>query len=53
MNLVDDEIHRTFVFVTQGLARYRDEESMVSVFLVPSVIPQFFHVKRLVDEEPF
>ena len=52
VNFTDDEIHRSFVFVTQGLVR--DEESMAAMFLVPSEIAQFFGVKRLVgDEEPF
>ena len=53
MNFTDDEIHRSFVFVTQGLVRNGDEESMAAMFLVPSEIAQFSGVKRLVDEEPF
>ena len=53
MNFTDDEIHRSFVFVTQGLVRNGHEESMAAMFLVPSEIAQFSGVKRLVDEEPF
>lgn len=48
-----DEIHRSFVLVTQVLIGDGDGESMTTVFFVPSVIPQFSHVVGLVDEEPF
>ena len=41
------------MFVTQGLVRNRDEESMEAMFVVSSEIAQFSGVKRLVDEEPF
>ena len=53
MNFTDDEIHRSFVFVTRGLVRNGDEERMAAMFLVPRKIAQFSGVKRLVDEEPF
>ena len=53
VNFTDDEIHRSFVFVTRGLVRNGDEESMAAMFLVPSEITQFSGVKSLVDEEPF
>ena len=53
MNFTNDEIHRSFVFATQGLVRNGDEESMAAMFLGPSKIAQFSGVKRLVDEEPF
>ena len=52
MYFADDEIHRSFVFVTQGLARNGDEESMAAMFLVPSEIALILW-KRLVDKEPF
>ena len=41
VNFTDDEIHRSFVFVTQGLVRNGDEESMAAMFLVPNEIAQF------------
>ena len=47
------KIYRLFVFVTQGLVRNGDEESMAAMFLVPSEIAEFSGVERLVDEEPF
>ena len=53
LNFTDDEIHRSFVFATQGLVRSGDKESMAAMFLVPSEIAQFSGMKRLVDEEPF
>ena len=53
VNFTDDEIHRSFVFVTQGLVRNGDEESMAAMFLIPSEITQLSGVKSLVDEEPF
>ena len=53
VSFTHDEIHRSFVFVTQGLVRNGDEESMATIFLVSSEIAQFSEVKRLVDEEPF
>ena len=53
MNFTDDEIRRSFVFVTQGLVRNGHKESMATMLLVPSEIAQFSGVKRLVDEEPF
>ena len=53
VNFTDDEIHRSFVFVTQGLVRNGDEESMAAMFLVPSEIAKFSGMKRLVDKEPF
>ena len=49
MNFTDDEIHRSFVFVIQGLVRNRDEESMAAMFVVPNEIAQFSGVKRLVN----
>ena len=45
VDLLGDEIHRSFVFVTQVLMGDGDGESMKSVFLVPSVISQFSHLK--------
>ena len=53
MNFTDDEIYSSFVFVTQGLVRNGDEESMAAMFLVPSKIAQFSGIKFLVDAEPF
>ena len=53
VNFTDDKIHRSFVFVTQGLVRNGDEERMAAMILVPSEIAQFSGVKRLVNEEPF
>ena len=53
VNFTDDKIHRSFIFVTQGLVRNGDEESMAAMFLVPSEIAQFSGVKRLVDKEAF
>ena len=50
MNFTDDEIHRSFVFVTQGLVKNGDEESMAAMFLIPSEIAKFSGVKSLVDE---
>ena len=41
VNFTDDEIHRSFVFVTQSLVRNGDEESMAAMFLVPIEITQF------------
>ena len=52
-SFTDDEIHRSFLFDTQGLVRNGDEESMAAMFLVPSEIAQFSDVKRLIDKEPF
>ena len=46
VNLDDGEIPRSFVFVNQGLARYEDEETIEPVFFVPSVIPQFSHMRQ-------
>ena len=51
---VDLVIHKTngaLVLVVQSLVSKGNEESMASVFLVPSVITQFSYVKSLVDEE--
>ena len=51
---VDLVIHETtgaLVFVVQSLVPKGIEESMASVFLVPSIITQFSYVKGLVDEE--
>ena len=53
VNFTVDEIRRSFVFVTQGLVRNGNEESMAAMFVVLSEIAQFSGVKRLVDEEPF
>ena len=53
MDLLGEEIYRSFVFVTQVLVGDRYEESMASVFFLPSVASQFSHVKGLVDEEIF
>ena len=53
VNFTDDEIHRSFFFVTQGVVRNEDKESMAPMILVPREIAQFSGVKRLVDEEPF
>ena len=55
VNFTDDEIHRSFVFVTQGLVWQTngDKESMAAMFLVSTEIAQFSGVKLLVDEEPF
>ena len=36
VNFTDDEIYRSFVFVTQGFVRNRDEEIMAAMFLVPN-----------------
>ena len=36
VNFSDDEIRRSFVFVTQGLVKKGDEESMAAMFLVPT-----------------
>ena len=49
VNFTDDEIHRSFVFVTQGLVRSGDEESITGMFLVPSEIAQFSGVKRVME----
>ena len=51
VNFTNDEIHRSFVFVTQGLVRNGDQESMAVTLQVE--IAQFSCVKRLADEEPF
>ena len=51
---VDLVIHKTngaLVLVVQSLVSKGNEESMASVFLVPSVITQFSYVKGLIDEE--
>ena len=53
MNFTDDEIHRSFALITQGLITNGDEESMAAMFFVLTEIAQFSGVKRLVDEEPF
>ena len=37
----------------KGMVRNGDEESIATMFLVPSEIAHFSDVKRLVDEEPF
>ena len=50
VNFTDDEIHRSFVFVTLGLVKNCDEESMAAMFLIPSEIAKFSGVKSLVDE---
>ena len=39
VNLVDDEVHRLFVFLSQVFAGNKYTKSMVSVFFVPGVIP--------------
>ena len=36
VNFTDDEIHRSFVFVTLGLVKNGDEESMAAMFMVPT-----------------
>ena len=38
VNFTDDEIHRSFLFVTQALVRNGDEDIMAAMFLVPSEI---------------
>ena len=48
MYLLCHKVHRSFVFGAQGLVWYKDEESMVAMFFVPSVISQFSDMKRLV-----
>ena len=51
VDLVIHEMNGALVLVVQGLVSKGDEESMASMFLVPSVITQFSYVKGLVDEE--
>ena len=34
MNFTNDEIHRSFVFVTQGFVRNGDEKSLAAMLLV-------------------
>ena len=51
---VDLVIHKTngaVVLVVQSLVSKGNEESMASVFLVPSVITQFSYVKSQVQNE--
>ena len=38
VNLVDDEVHRLFVFLSQVFVRNGYAKSMASVFFVPGVI---------------
>ena len=51
VDLVAHEMNSSLVLVVQNLVRDRNEESMASVFLVPSIIIQFSYVKGLVDEK--
>ena len=51
VDLVAHEMNSSLVLVVQSLVRDGNEESMASVFLVPSVITQFSYVEGLVDEK--
>ena len=44
---LSQKTHRSFVFGTQGLVQYRDEESMATMFFVQSVISQFSDMKNV------
>ena len=51
VDLVTHEMNGSLLLVVQSLVSKGNEESMASVFLVPSIITQFSYVKGLVDEE--
>ena len=54
VDLVTHVVEGVFVLVVQSLVRDGNEESMASVFLVPSIVTQFSCVKKLlVGEETF
>ena len=47
MDLVTHEVERVSVLVVKSLVRDGNEESMASVFLVPTIVTQFSDVKKL------
>ena len=51
VDLVTHEMNSSLVLVVQSLVRDGNEESMASMFLVPSIGTQFSYVKGLVDEK--
>ena len=51
VDLVTHEMNGSLLHVVQSLVSKGNEESMASVFLVPSIITQLSYVKGLVDEE--
>ena len=51
VDLVAHEMNGSLVLVVQSLVRDGNEESMASVFLVPSIITQFSYLKGLVYEK--
>ena len=54
VDLVTHEVEGVSVLVVQSLVRDGNEESMASVFLVPSMITQFPDMKKLsVGEKTF
>ena len=54
VDLVTHVVEGVFVLVVQSLVRDGNEESMASVFLVPSIVTQFSDMKKLlVGEETF
>ena len=54
VDLVTHEVEGVSVLVVQSLVRDGNEESMASVFLVPSMVTQFSDMKELsVGEETF
>ena len=54
VDLVTHEVERVSVLVVKSLVRDGNEESMASVFLVPSMITQFPDMKKLsVGEKTF
>ena len=47
VDLVTHEVERVSVLVVKSLLRDGNEESMASVFLVPTIVTQFSDVKKL------
>ena len=47
VDLVTYEVEGVSVLVVQSLVRDGNEESMASVFLVPSMVTQFSYMKKL------
>ena len=46
VDLVAHEMEGASIFVIQSLVRDGNEESMASVFLVPSIVTQFSYMKN-------
>ena len=54
VDLVTYEVEGVSVLVVQSLVRDENEESMTSVFLVPSIVTQFSDMKKFsMGEETF